>query len=53
MTDEKIMTRISRGKLDKLQPEVMDALLHSLNNGGIEIAVKTENGNIYLRKAQP
>lgn len=24
-----------------------------LNNGGVEIAVKTENGNIYLRKAKP
>ncbi len=24
-----------------------------LNDGGVEIAVKTENGNIYLRKAKP
>jgi lia operon protein LiaG len=25
----------------------------ALNDGGVEIAVKTENGNIYLRKAKP
>jgi len=24
-----------------------------LNDGGVEIAVKTENGNIYLRKEKP